>query len=369
MFLVLCIVLCAVVSSQTLETHAAAYTILALLRPHTSSTPPAPSDILLDPRLPVQPLRADAHFTNYNVTFGSRFDFAISPGAASVQSGTDGVYHDNAASYVVGVMPADQSRTFMFHMGALNRARGDSYLSNERWIQGLDTTRWLAEVPGVAGMHVVVDFIAAFEGEPGCTEIVDCAGAVKDDTMPALIVGVLQAYANDQRRHGIILRRPGAIDNLRAARLALKGSNKINHNVHSGDAGNFGQPARRIQSLNPALVAEIAIATRAVQRAHVKHKRSGLVRRHNPDNIARGVIMINAIGPALYTGSAGRDGKIEPRAKGYVVVSEVGIGAQRLHWQAGIQEDIGWRRWGRGRVRAQQSQYRVRRRVRLQRLR
>jgi len=205
MFLVLCIVLCAVVSSQTLETHAAAYTILALLRPHTSSTPPAPSDILLDPRLPVQTLRADAHFTNYNVTFGSRFDFAISPGAASVQSGTDGVYHDNAASYVVGVMPADQSRTFMFHMGALNRARGDSYLSNERWIQGLDTTRWLAEVPGVAGMHVVVDFIAAFEGEPGCTEIVDCAGAVKDDTMPALIVGVSLQNASFDTRRGTFL--------------------------------------------------------------------------------------------------------------------------------------------------------------------
>jgi hypothetical protein len=205
MFLILCIVLCAVVSSQVLETRAATFTLLALVRPHTSAAPPAPSDIRLDSRLPVQTLRSDAHFTNYNVTFGSRFDFAISPGAARVRSGTDGVYHDNAASYVVGVMPAGQPETFMFHMGALNRARGDAYLSNERWIQGLDATRWMAEVPGDATMHVVVDFIAAFQGEPGCTAIADCAEAVKDDTMPALIVGVSLQNASYSRRQGVFL--------------------------------------------------------------------------------------------------------------------------------------------------------------------
>ncbi|MBV9690866.1 MAG: hypothetical protein JO202_14305 [Ktedonobacteraceae bacterium] len=150
--------------------------------------PPPANSIVLDSRLPVQTVSSQSNFSNVNAKFGSRFDFTISPGDASVQSGTDGIFHDNKASYMVGVIPADQQRAFVFHMGRLSRS--DTYVKNEQLIQGMDTTRWLGDTTDGQGLHLVVDFIDSFAGEPGCIAIADCADAVKDDTVPVLIVGV-----------------------------------------------------------------------------------------------------------------------------------------------------------------------------------
>lgn len=152
--------------------------------------PPAPGDITLDSRLPVQTFSDNAAFDNVNAKFGSRFDFNVSPGTASVHSGTEGIFHDNAASYIVGAAPAGEHRTFIFHMGALDAAQGDAYVQNEQWIQGLDTTRWIGEAGDGSGLRIVVDLIDTFLGEPGCTAISSCASEVQDDTVPALIVGV-----------------------------------------------------------------------------------------------------------------------------------------------------------------------------------
>jgi hypothetical protein len=178
-----------------IHTHISAYSAAAL--PHV-----LPAPVRLDSRLPVQTMRSDSGFTNINATFGSRFDFNISPGSNLVHSGTDGVFHDNTASYIVGVAPADQHRTFIFHMGKLNRAQGDTYLSNERWIQGVDTTRWSGDAAGSGGMQITVDFIDTFSGEPGCTAIADCAESVKDDTVPALLVGVSLQNTGRQTQTG-----------------------------------------------------------------------------------------------------------------------------------------------------------------------
>jgi hypothetical protein len=52
----------------------------------------------LDSHLPAVNYNAHGNTNNVNAKFGSRFDFVISPGIDSVQSGTDGVYHDNSAS-------------------------------------------------------------------------------------------------------------------------------------------------------------------------------------------------------------------------------------------------------------------------------
>ncbi len=155
-----------------------------------SGVPPPPSDIQLDSRLPVQTVGSQIGFSNINAKFGSRFDFTVLPDIAAVRSGTDGVFHDNTASYVVGISPTGLNRTFIFHMGALDSTQGDAYVLNEHWIQGLNTTRWVGDATDGEGMHIIVDIIDTFHGEPGCTTISSCASAIKDDTVPIFIVGV-----------------------------------------------------------------------------------------------------------------------------------------------------------------------------------
>ena len=116
------------------------------------------------------------------------FDFTINPATSSVASGTDGVFHDNNASYIVGIAPRKQQKTFMFHMGT--PSTNDSYLLNEQWTQGLNTTRWEGDATDGEGMHVSVAFIDTFRGEPGCVALEQCIHAVRDDIVPVLIVGV-----------------------------------------------------------------------------------------------------------------------------------------------------------------------------------
>lgn len=154
----------------------------------SSSSTETQSAIQLDRKIPIQTLKAQRQFTNINAKFGSRFDFSINPAMSSVSSGTDGIFHDNAASYIVGIAPNKQQKTFMFHMGT--PGTNDSYLLNEQWTQGLDTTRWEGDATDGDGMHVSVDFIDTFRGEPGCIAIEQCAQAVRDDIVPVLIVGV-----------------------------------------------------------------------------------------------------------------------------------------------------------------------------------
>ena len=160
--------------------------------PHQSSqTTPSrvPDDIALDTRLPVQSVAQQRSFTNMNATFGSRFNFSVNPATASVESGTDGIFHENAASYVVGIAPQDEHQTLLFHMGHLNKQQGDSYLANETWTQGLGTTRWQGDALN-EDMHVIVNIISPFQGEPACIVIASCSRAVADDTLPLLIIGV-----------------------------------------------------------------------------------------------------------------------------------------------------------------------------------
>ncbi|HJT58796.1 MAG TPA: glycoside hydrolase family 52 protein [Ktedonobacteraceae bacterium] len=114
-----------------------------------------------------------------------------------MQSGTGGIYHDNAASYIVGIAPNGAHNTSIFHMGTLNSAQGDTYAQNERWTLGLDTSRWEGDASDGSGMHITVDFIDPFLGEPNCMFISDCARSVRDDTVPVLLVGVsLQNTSN-----------------------------------------------------------------------------------------------------------------------------------------------------------------------------
>jgi len=148
-----------------------------------------PDDIALDTRLPVQSVAQQSSFINVNATFGSRFNFSINPATASVESGTDGIFHENVASYIVGIAPQGEHQTFLFHMGNLNQQQGDSYLANETWTQGLTTTRWQGDAP-IEGMHVIVNIISPFQGEPACTVIAHCARAVADDTLPLFIIGI-----------------------------------------------------------------------------------------------------------------------------------------------------------------------------------
>jgi glycosyl hydrolase family 52 len=149
-----------------------------------------PHKLQLDSHLPVVTYIANSSTNNVNAKFGSRFDFVISPSTNSVQSGTDGVYHDNSASYIVGIAPTGEHKTFIFHMGAANASQGDTYLSHERWTPGLDTSRWEGDASDGSAMHLTVDFIDTFLGEPGCTFIANCASSVRDDTVPVLLVGV-----------------------------------------------------------------------------------------------------------------------------------------------------------------------------------
>src|SRR5579859_1371088 len=144
----------------------------------------------LDSRLPVQPINGTTSANNVNAKFGSRFDFVISPTSSQVSSGTDGVYHDNSASYIVGVVPTGSHTTSIFHMGTPDPARGDTYVRNEQLIQGLDTSRWQGDAADGSALHITVDIIDTFFGEPGCVAIADCAGDVRADTVPVFLVGV-----------------------------------------------------------------------------------------------------------------------------------------------------------------------------------
>ena len=154
------------------------------------STAANPGQLLLDSRLPEISYNAHSTTNNVNAKFGSRFDFVISPGMDAVQSGTDGIFHDNTASYIVGIAPSGEHTTSIFHMGIANALSGDTYLFNQRWTLGLDTTRWEGDASNNSGMHVTVDFIDTFLGEPGCTFVTNCAESVKDDTVPVFLVGV-----------------------------------------------------------------------------------------------------------------------------------------------------------------------------------
>jgi len=144
----------------------------------------------LDSHLPAVNYNAHGNTNNVNAKFGSRFDFVISPGIDSVQSGTDGVYHDNSASYIVGIAPTGEHITSIFHMGIAKASIGDTYLLNERWTLGLDTSRWEGDASDNSGIHVTVDFIDTFLGEPGCSFVINCADAIRDDTVPVFLVGV-----------------------------------------------------------------------------------------------------------------------------------------------------------------------------------
>src|SRR5215470_9826761 len=164
-----------------------------------------PGRLQLDSQLPVLTYTANSSFNNVNAKFGSRFDFVISPGTDSIQSGTDGIYHDNAASYIVGIAPTGEDKTSIFHMGVLNSSQGDTYLLDERWTLGLDTGRWAGDASDGSGMHLTVDFIDTFLGEPGCTLIANCADSVKDDTVPVLLVGVSLQNRSDKTLTGKFL--------------------------------------------------------------------------------------------------------------------------------------------------------------------
>ena len=154
------------------------------------STTAIPKQLRLDSRLPVISYNAHSATNNVNAKFGSRFDFVISPGMDAVHSGTDGIFHDNTASYIIGIAPTGEHTTSIFHMGIANALSGDTYLFNQRWTLGLDTTRWEGDASDNSGMHVTVDFIDTFLGEPGCTLVTSCAEFVKDDTVPVFLVGV-----------------------------------------------------------------------------------------------------------------------------------------------------------------------------------
>ncbi len=144
----------------------------------------------LDSHLPVQSITGNNLANNVNTKFGSRFDFVISPALGQVYSGTDGIYHDNTASYIVGVVPTGSHTSSIFHMGTPDPALGDIYVHNEQLIQGLDTSRWQGDASDGSGLHITVDIIDTFLGEPGCVAVVDCAGEVRADTVPVFLIGV-----------------------------------------------------------------------------------------------------------------------------------------------------------------------------------
>jgi len=185
-FIFLCgIVIMSWLLFQLQAANAAANTASSALVPAS-----APGQLQLDSRLPVQTYNGTSAANNVNAKFGSRFDFVVSPTTRQVYSGTDGVYHDNTASYIVGIAAAGSHMTSIFHMGTANPAQGDSYVRNEKWIQGLDTSRWEGDASDGSGMHITVDIIDTFFGEPGCVAISDCASEVRDDTVPVFLVGV-----------------------------------------------------------------------------------------------------------------------------------------------------------------------------------
>ncbi len=186
--IVLVFILCILVFSQIIYTsiNSVQASPRHMIVPQASAS--MPPTLQLDRRIPIQTLKAQSQFINVNTKFGSRFNFSINPTTSSVASGTDGIFHDNNASYVVGITPSNQQKTNMFHMGT--PTAGDSYLLNEQWTQGLDTTRWEGDATDSEGMHVGVDFIDTFRGEFGCIALEQCIHAVRDDIVPVLIVGV-----------------------------------------------------------------------------------------------------------------------------------------------------------------------------------
>ena len=150
----------------------------------------SPGKLQLDSRLSAQSVNDSNTANNVNAKFGSRFDFIVSPTMRQVVSGTDGVYHDNSASYIVGIVPTGSHSNSIFHMGTPDPAQGDSYVHNEQLIQGLDTSRWQGDASDGSDMHITVDIIDTFLGEPGCIAVSDCADDVRADTVPVFLVGV-----------------------------------------------------------------------------------------------------------------------------------------------------------------------------------
>jgi Glycosyl hydrolase family 52 len=172
----------------------------------TNQSSPAPTTLLqLDPRLPAQTVQENNQATNNNTVFGSRFTFDIQPGKNQVYSGTEGTFHDSPASYVVGVMPQGQTGAQMFHMGTLNTQLADSYLRQESWQQGLDTSRWTGKTQPGAGLDITTDIINAFQGEPGCTALADCTSAMQADIAPVLYVGIRLQNVSTKPQKGIFI--------------------------------------------------------------------------------------------------------------------------------------------------------------------
>ncbi|MGH2497898.1 MAG: glycoside hydrolase family 52 protein [Ktedonobacteraceae bacterium] len=176
---------------------------------HTQSKTPVqavpPGELQLDSRLPAQPVNGTNAANNVNAKFGSRFDFVVSPSVSQVYSGTDGVYHDNIASYIVGIVPTGSHSSSIFHMGTPDPAQGDTYVHNEQLIQGLDTSRWQGDASDGSDMHITVDIIDTFFGEPGCVAIPDCADQVRADTVPVFLIGVTLQNKGSQRLTGKFL--------------------------------------------------------------------------------------------------------------------------------------------------------------------
>ena len=165
-------------------------TASAHLQPSALALAAPAGKLQLDSQLPVQSINDITPANNVNTKFGSRFDFVVSPTLRQVYSGTDGVYHDNTASYIVGVVPTGSHASSIFHMGTPDPAQGDTYVRNEQLIQGLDTSRWQGDASDGSALHITVDIIDTFLGEPGCVAISDCADEVRADTVPVFLIGV-----------------------------------------------------------------------------------------------------------------------------------------------------------------------------------
>src|SRR6266566_3903469 len=150
-------------------------------------------EVQLDSRIQPQSYASNRNFSNMNSTFGSRFDFNPNVQGHDVFSGTDGVFYDSSAKYVVGVTQSGTNTTDMVHWGDLNPADGDAYVLNEKWSYGINTTRWQGDSLHQKALHLTVDIINTFGGTPGCAQITSnssCLEHVKDDTLPILLIGV-----------------------------------------------------------------------------------------------------------------------------------------------------------------------------------
>ena len=126
-WILLCILTFSLLFPQAKELHA-----IASFLSDNKPTITIQKQLRLDSHLPVVTYDAQPNTTNVNGKFGSRFDFVISPGKNVVQSGTDGLFHDNSASYIVGIAPSGEHTTSIFHMGIDNALQGDTYLLRQR---------------------------------------------------------------------------------------------------------------------------------------------------------------------------------------------------------------------------------------------